>query len=188
MNVSRFSNFHCLAHQTAASLEVANEAFVMQGSLAAMNFPFYSDDLLATMQTFFEQDLLSNSFLGQLPVAANNELFKSKFLSEMYRVLGLQYDYSIDANPQQIMQNHIIQRCLSTQASLGYAGAKTHASLPALVAQTMLDLRYVAYPLMHLIRSKPGADSELKNPGQKHLRDLSPFTELTQIRCISRYA
>ncbi len=161
-------NFSCKVHKFIALLEVINEAFVMQGSLAAMTFPCYSDDLLATMQAFTSQHLYNSAAVGPLPAVADSDTFKWQFLSEMYRVLGLQYDYSVDAHPQQIIQNNVIQRCLATQASLGHAGAITRPSLPAIVARTTLELRYVAYCFIYSLRSKPGSDGELKNPGQSH--------------------
>lgn len=145
---------------------MVNEAFVMQGSLAAMNLPSYNDDLVATMQQFSHQHLYEGMDPATSPMLAEVDLFKSHFLSEVYRVLGLQYDYSVDAHPQQIIQNQVMQKCLATQASLGYAGRSGHPSLPSIVAQATLDLRHAAYSHMYASRAKPGSDGELKNPGQ----------------------
>ena len=138
----------------------------MQASLTAMNFSFYHciDDLLAMMQSFFNRRLYSRAVLEALPAGAENDAFKWFFLSEMYRVLGLQFDY--DTHPQQILQSNTIQRCLSTQASLGYAGASRRPSLSAIVAQTTLDLRYVAYAYLAATKSKGGSDSDAYKPGQ----------------------
>jgi hypothetical protein len=147
-----------------------NEAFVMQGSLAAMNFPSYSDDLVATMQQFSHQHLYKGSDLAASPKLVEIDAFKSHFLSEVYRVLGLQYDYSVDVHPQQIIQNQVIQKCLATQASLGYAGRISRPSLSSVVAQATLDLRHAAYSHIYVSRAKPGADGELKNPGQLRVR------------------
>lgn len=138
----------------------------MHGSLAAMTFPSYNDDILATMQGFANQHLYVGTALESLPAVGDNSTFSWHFLSEMYRVLGLQYDYSVDTTPPQIIHNVMLQRCLSTQAALGYAGANTRSSLPAAVAQTTLDLKYVAYAFIYSIKSKQGPDDELKNPGQ----------------------
>ena len=154
------------AYRLIALLEVVNEAFVMQGSLAALTFPFYSDDLQTTMQAFASQHLYSGAALGPLSALGDSDTFKWHFLTEMYRVLGLQYDYSVDTHPQQIIQNSIIQRCLSTQASLGRAGESQRPSLSAVVAHTTLELRYIGYCLIYVTRGKQGSDGELKNPGQ----------------------
>jgi len=149
---------------------VINEAFVMQGSLAAMNMPSYNDDLVATMQQFSHQHLYKGVDLATSPRLVEIDVFKSHFLSEVYRVLGLQYDYSVDVHPQQIIQNQMIQKCLATQVSLGYAGRSVRPSLSSVVAQTTLDLRHAAYSHMYVSRAKPGSESELKNPGQLLMR------------------
>ncbi len=149
-----------------AILEVVNESFVMQGSLAAMNLPSYNDDLVATMQQFSNQHLYEGVDLANSPRLAEISVFKSHFLSEVYRVLGLQYDYSVDNHPQQIIQNQVIQKCLATQVSLGYAGRSGRPSLSSVVAQATLDLRHAAYSHMYVSRAKLGSDGELKNPGQ----------------------
>ena len=162
----RSRHCECLTHKSKASLEIVNEGLVMQGSLAAMTNPSHSDDLLATIQAFANQHLYIDALAGSLPALADSDTFKSHFLSEMYRVLGLQYDYSVDSHPQQIIQNTLIQKCLSIQASVGLAGISKRPSLPSIVAQTTLELRHVAYTYLLATRSKPGTDSELKNPGQ----------------------
>lgn len=153
------------AHVKVAILEVVNEAFVMQGSLAAMNLPGYNDDLIATMQQFSQQHLYKGVDIATSPRLAEIDVFKSHFLSEVYRVLGLQYDYSVDAHPQQIIQNQVIQKCLATQTSLGYAGRSNRPSLSAVVAQVTLDIRHAAYSYMCVKMAKPGSDGDLKNPG-----------------------
>ena len=142
------------------------EAFVMQASLTAMNSSFYHciDDLLAVLQAFVSRRMYSSAILEALPASADSDAFKWYFLSEMYRVLGLQFDY--DTHPQQILQNNLIQRCLSTQASLGYAGASMRPSLSAIVAQTILDLRYVAYAYLAATKAKVGPDTDANKPGQ----------------------
>lgn len=137
----------------------------MQGSLAAMHFSNYNDDLLATMQAFSTEHLYRAADLESLSALADGDNFKWHFLSELYRVLGLHHDYSVDTHPHTIYQNQVIQRCLSTQASLGYSGASMRPSLSASVAQTTLDLRYVASGLLYAGRSRPGTEGELKNQG-----------------------
>ncbi|KAL6717958.1 Mediator of RNA polymerase II transcription subunit 16 [Lecanora helva] len=133
-----------------------------------MAVPSYSDDLLATMQAFATQHLYLDGVAGSLPALAHNETFKWHYLSEMFRVLGLQYDYSIDPQPQQIFQNNLIQKCLSTQASISATKVDKRLSIPALVAQTTLELRHVAYAYILASKGKPGSDSELKNPESVH--------------------
>ena len=162
----RFRACDCLTYKSKVSLEIINEGLVMQGSLAAMTNPSHSDDLLATMQAFANQHLYLDALAGSLPALADGDMFKSHYLSEMYRVLGLQYDYSVDPHPQQIIQNTLIQKCLSIQTSLGLAGISKRPSLPSIVAQTTLELRHAAYTYLLATRNKPGTDSELKNPGQ----------------------
>ena len=149
-----------------ALLEVANEAFVMQNSLASMASPIYSDDLLSTMQAFESQHLYKAVTLVPPPSEADSDTFKWRFLSEMYRVLGLHVDYSIDAHPQQIINNGAMQRCMGIQASLGWEGASLRPSLPALVAQTALELKHSAYAVMALMRLKPGYDTDSIKLGQ----------------------
>lgn len=161
---------HC-NHTTSYShslafLEVVNEGFVMQGSLAALSSVSYNDDLLATLKLFESQHLTAGSDLVILPALSDRDTFTFRFLSETYRILGLHYDYSIDSQPQHIVSNQILQRCLNTQASLAYRGASIRPSLSGSVAQIILDLRYVAFVLVCIARSKPGSDADLKNPGQ----------------------
>ena len=154
-----------LAHRTLALLEVVNEAFVMQATLAALNVLKYNDDLVATMQNFASQQLYNGAFIETLPAVVPSDAFKWHFLNEVSRVLGFHYDYCFDPQPQQMLQNGVIQHCLSTQASLGYAGMYKPPSISSMVAQTTLDLRYAAICFLGSMRSKTGPDSELKNPG-----------------------
>lgn len=149
---------------------MVNEAFVMQGSLAAMSVPSYSDDLIATMQQFSNRHLYDGQDLAIPAVLAETGEFKSHFLSEVYRVLGLQHDYSVDPHPQQIIQNQVIQKCLGTQASLGFAGMRGRTSLSSVVAQLTLDLRHTAFSYLFVSKGKMTPDGELKNPGQSRQR------------------
>ena len=141
----------------AETLEAVNEAFVLQGSLAILNPITYSDDLLATLETFTSQHLFQETLQGN-PA----ESFKWRFLSEVYRLLGLQYDYSLNAQDNSLLKAAVIQRCLSLQASLGFNGTRNvPPSLSSQVAQSILDLRFVAYALMMAKKSrtegKPGS-------------------------------
>ena len=148
----------------------------MQGSLATMNSQSYNDDLLATMQTFASQHLYASAALEPLPVMGDHNMFNWNFLSEMYRVLGLQCDYSINTGLQHIISNGPIHRCLSTQAALGYAGSATRPSLSSIVAQTTLNLRYVALAFVLSKKTKPGTDDdELKNPGRSCKKCLRTY-------------
>ena len=134
----------------AETLEAVNEAFVLQGSLAILNPITYSDDLLATLETFTTHHLFQDTL--QCNPA---ESFKWRFLSEVYRLLGLQYDYSLNAQDNSLLKAAVIQRCLSLQASLGFNGTRNvPPSLSSQVAQCILDLRFIAYALMMAKKSR----------------------------------
>ena len=146
-----------LSLSQADNLEAMNEAFVLQGSLAVLNLGTCSDDLLATLNTFTSQHVFQDTDLGN-----SADMFKWRFLSEVYRLLGLQYDYSVNANYETLVRNTLIQRCLSLQASLGFHGTRNvPPTLPSQVAQTILDLRFVAYAIMMTESMKPTSEGEL---------------------------
>ena len=93
------------------------------------------------------------------------------FLSEMYRVLGTNVDYALDSNMEALFRNQMIQRFLSMQVSLSYAGEDKYRSLPAKIAWTILNLRFIALCFTFVFK-KPagpgpsGAESDPKQPGK----------------------
>ena len=142
-----------------------------------------SDDCLATMQAF------SNQFLEHRPqpglALANSTNFSSYFLSEFCRILAFPIDYSADAQQSSLISNQYIQRLLSAQAALGFTGEYSPPSLPARVAYTIMNLRYIATSLYTFLRGKPPIESELKNPGKinkQRSEDVSLTHPLTSLQ------
>ena len=124
-----------------------------------------SDDCLATMQAFSNQFLEHQINPGL--ALANNDYFSSHFLSEFCRILEFPIDYSADAQHGAILQNQYIQRLLSAQTALGYAGDYSLRPHAARLAHTILNMKYLATNLATLLRGKP-AESELRNPGMTY--------------------
>jgi hypothetical protein len=153
-----------LTDNATALIRAATTAFVLQYSIACFSHGSHHDDLLAIMQLFLIQhsSLCSQYGLTQSSV-------ERTFLVEVYRVLGVNIDHSIDAQAEQLFRNQMIQRCLSMQLSLSYQGEGKHRSLPAKVAWTFLNLRYTSLMFAWALKkpsSGPGADNEAKNPGE----------------------
>lgn len=147
-------------------MELINEALVMQSSLASLNQPSHVDDIIATLQLFSNQYLNSQTHLSQPPTLTDCNTFRSHYLSELYRLVGLHLDYTGDAPLHQLITSSIIQRCLSVQAALGYAGDIGGRSLSAIVAWTMLNTRSIALAFIQLVSKKPaGGENELGKPG-----------------------
>lgn len=94
-----------------------------------------NDDLLAVMQLFSNR--ISDS---QVHVELSGS-FEHVFLSEIYRHLNVNADHSMDPQHDKLFRQTIIQRCLSVQASLGYKGERSHRTLTAKLAWTVLNLR-----------------------------------------------
>lgn len=160
---------------------MVNAAFVKQYAVASMSGT-PSDDCLATMQAF------SNQFLEHRPqpglALTNSTNFSSHFLSEFCRILAFPIDYSADAQQSSIISNQYIQRLLSAQAALGFAGEYNSPSLPARVAHTIMSLRYIATSLYTFLRGKSPTESELKNPGKintQRSEDVSLTHSLTSL-------
>jgi len=87
----------------------------------------------------------------------------------MYRVLGTNVDYALDPNAELLFRNPMIQRFLSMQVSLSYAGEGNHRSLPAKLAWTVLNLRFIGMCFTIVLSRKPigppGTENEFKKPG-----------------------
>lgn len=159
-----------------ARLEVIVEAFVMQSSVASLN-NLNNEDIVAALQAFSNQYLLDQVQAGHPPTLLVPDTFKSHFLSELYRTIGVHVDYSIDPQLQKVLQsNHglTLQRCLSVQAALGYAGGSHRPSLSAILAWTILNVRSIVMVYMGFISSrKPGVENELSKPGMPKIMGSS---------------
>lgn len=156
----------CLLTYTAR-IEVIVEAFVMQSSVASLN-NLNNEDIVAALQAFSNQYLVREAQAGHSPTLFNPDTFKSHFLSELYRTIGVHADYSIDPQMQQLLQSNqglILQRILSVQAALGHAGGSHLPSLSAILAWTILNIRSVVMVFMGTISRKPGVENELGKPG-----------------------
>jgi mediator of RNA polymerase II transcription subunit 16 len=147
-----------------AMIGAAIVAFVLQYSIACFSNGNHHDDLLAIMQLFLIQH---SSLCSQHELAEGS--VERTFLFEVYRVLGVNIDHSIDPQVDQLFRNQMIQRCLSMQMSLSYRGESKHLSLPAKVASTFLTLRYVSLIFAWAFKKPPGVpgtDSDVMNPGR----------------------
>lgn len=150
-----------------ARLELIAEAFVMQSSVASLN-NLNNEDIVAALQAFSNQYLHGQAQAGHPPTLFSADTFKSHFLSELYRTIGVHVDYSIDPQLQQLLQSNqglILQRCLSVQAALGYAGGSHRPSVSAILAWAFLNIRSVVMVFMGTISRKPGVENELGKPG-----------------------
>lgn len=154
--------FKC-AHPSPDIVEAATRAFVLQFSIACTSHGNHTDDLLAVMQSFLKHR--SDDWTEQGLLLGNLE---ELFLGDIYRVLGVNIDHSIDPQPEQLFRNQLIQRCLSMQMSLGYFGERQHRSLPAKVALIILNLRFTSLMLAYSFKKSnvPGTDSDYKKPGK----------------------
>ena len=154
-----------IADWRIATVEATTEAFVLQFSIASTNHGNQQDDLLAVMQLFLRQ----HGFEPTQPGSTASSSVEHNFLSEMYRVLGTNVDYALDSGPELLFRNQMIQRFLSMQVSLSYAGEEKHRSLPAKIAWTILNLKFVAMCFTIAFSKKligpPGTENEPKKPG-----------------------
>ena len=146
----------------------------MQSSVASLN-NLSNEDLVAALQAFSNQYLHSQVPAGDAPTLFNPNDFKSHFLSELYRTIGVRVDYSIDPQLQQLLQSNqglTLQRCLSVQAALGYAGGSHRPSLSAILAWTILNVRSIVMVSVGTMSRKPGVESELNRPGMSDYKIL----------------
>jgi hypothetical protein len=146
-------------------IESMIEAFVLQSLIASTNLGNQQDDLLVVMQLFSKQ----HGFEPTQPNATATNSVEHTFLSEMYRVLGTNVDYARDSNPDLLFRNPMIQRLLSMQVSLSYAGEGKYRSLPAKTAWTILNMRFIALCFTFVFKKPPGppgTESEPKRPGR----------------------
>lgn len=124
-----------------------------------------NDDLLAVIQLF--RNRLSDPQVN----ARHSGSFEHVFLSEIYRHLNVNADHSMDPQHDKLFRQTIIQRCLSVQASLGYKGERSHRTLTAKLAWTVLNLRMTSmtFAIAFNKGGGPGAagggETDLGKPG-----------------------
>ena len=143
----------------------------MQSSVASLN-NLNNEDVIAALQTFSNQHLHSPVQVGDPPTLFNPDTFKTHFLSELYRTVGVRVDYSIDPQLQQLLSSNqglTLQRCLSVQAALTYAGGCDRPSLSASLAWTILNIRSVVIVSVGTMSRKPGVENELSKPGMHRI-------------------
>ncbi|KAL8701035.1 MAG: hypothetical protein Q9224_000687 [Gallowayella concinna] len=122
-------------------------ASLMQFNMACGGYGNHHDDLSAAMQVFQQQHLKDHPQQG--------EDFTHTFLSDMYRILQLNIDYSGDTKTEVYLKNVLHQKTLSMQLSLGYRGEQEHRTLSSKVAFAILQLRWAA--LTFAMGLKPNA-------------------------------
>lgn len=153
----------CRTNFSLAIIKEATGAFILQFLIACTNPGNHHDDLLAIMQLFLNQHPDN-----WMPVGEAQTSIEVTFLNDIYRILGVHFDYFVDSPPQQLFKNQMTQRCLSMQMSLGFRGERKHRSIPAKVAWTLLNIRCAALIFTFAFknpRNAPGSEGEAKNPG-----------------------
>lgn len=154
-----------------ARLEVILEAFVMQSTVASLNI-INNEDIVAALQAFLNQYLHGQAHAAHTTTLFNPDTFKSHFMSELYRTIGVRVDYSIEPQMQQLLMSNqglILQRCLSFQAALGYAEGSHRPSLSANLAWAILNIRSICLVFFGAISRKQGVESELGKPDTIHV-------------------
>ncbi|KAI4283090.1 MAG: hypothetical protein L6R38_002443 [Xanthoria sp. 2 TBL-2021] len=119
----------------------------MQFNMSCIGYAIYYDDLSALMQNFQKQHLKN-----RLKEAQD---FVHVFLSDMYRILQLNVDYSGDIKIENYLKNGLHQRTLSMQLSLGYQGEEQHRTLPSKIAFAILQLRWAALTFLVGLKQNP---------------------------------
>lgn len=102
-------------------------------------------------------------------------------LSEVYRVLGVNVDYSAEPQQDKLFRNPMIRGCLSLQASFGFRGVQKQQTLTAKIASTTLNLRLATQTLTFMFNNiiKPNSagssgESDLAKPGTSSERNKAP--------------
>lgn len=152
-----------IANASAALVQAATMAFVRQNSIACSSHGHH-DDLLAIMRLFLTQ----HSTLCTSHESTESSVERT-FLVEIYRVLEVNVDHAINAQPEQLFRNNLIQRCLAMQMSLCYEGERKHRKLPGKVAWTFLNLRYASLTFAWAFKKPsgaPGAERDIMKPGE----------------------
>ncbi|KAL9104109.1 MAG: hypothetical protein Q9163_000911 [Psora crenata] len=148
-----------------AFLEIVNEAFITQLSIASRAVAGCTEDVLSTAQLFASQ-YLNLQMQNFAPSLGNSSTFNRRLLSGIYRILGVSLDHAIDAQQDQSYKNAYFQRCLGVQASLGFLGEFTLRPTEGIIAVVMFSLRYFSIVLSYITTKKAdGSESEfLKKP------------------------
>ena len=168
-------------------IELIIEAFVMQSSVASLS-NVNNEDIVAALQAFSIQYLHGQAQAGHSPTLFNPDTFKSHFLSELYRTIGVHVDYSLDSQMAQLLQSSqglLLQRCLSVQAALGYAGGSHRPSLSSILAWAILSIRSLVMVFMGTISRKPGMENELGKPGRLRMPDSIAERQLSRAQRLS---
>lgn len=150
------------------------EAFVMQCTYVGTTQLNYAEDVYFALQIFTNQYLVSQVQTGGLPFLAYRDNFCAHLSGEMFRMLDIDLDHSMDTQPDAAFRKFNLQRCLNLQASLGFYGTHVRRSLPGLVAWTILNSRFCAIFFATSCVPKPpnapkppsGADFNIKSPGR----------------------
>lgn len=170
----------CLLTYTAR-LEVILEAFVMQSSVASLN-GLNNEDIVVALQAFSSRYLHGQAKEGHTPSLSDPDTFKSYFLSELYRTIGVHVDYSMDPQLQLLLQSNqglTLQRCLSVQAALGYAGGSHRPLLPSILAWTLLNIRSIVMVFMGTMSRRSGVENEFSKSGTPKIPEKIAERRLT---------
>lgn len=137
--------------------------------------PFFIDDLLAAMQIFVIQYLNNQTDCDAVPSLSMKSSFDRRFMSEIYRILGVRIDHSMESQPDQLFRTLLVQRVLSIQAAFGYSGLGEQRSLTGNVAWATLNIRCISLSIAWACqKSKPHTENGLKHPGMNLFVELVP--------------
>ncbi|KAL9130982.1 MAG: hypothetical protein Q9217_000971 [Psora testacea] len=152
-------------------LEIVNEAFVTQLSIASRAYTSCTEDVLSAVQLFTSQYINLQMQLQFAPSLANSSTFNRRLLSGMYRILGVGLDHAMDTQPDQSYKNTYFQRCLGVQASLGFPGDVSLRPTEGIVALVMLSLRLFSIVLSYASTRKGNeqVSEALRKPGERIL-------------------
>ncbi|KAL8643791.1 MAG: hypothetical protein Q9226_008118 [Calogaya cf. arnoldii] len=155
-------------------IEAVAEACLMQFNMSCAGYGNYHDDLSAVMQNFQKQ------YLKDRPKEAQNYIHR--FLSDMYRILQLNVDYSSEVKIEHYLKNVLHQKALSIQLSLGYQGEQQHRTLPSKLAFATLQLRWAALTLLMGLKPNPttilSAEAEFNRTGTRSLFHMDVLCSL----------
>lgn len=149
-----------------------NQAFVAQCYIETLTqTTFFIDDLLATMQLFATQFLETQTEWDVVPTLSGKSSFDERFMNEIYRILDVKTDHSMETNPDPLFKTPLVQRVLSIHATLGFSGVRMYRSVASNLAWATLNIRYLSVAFVFACQKKSAPDSELRNPGRKMLVD-----------------
>ncbi|KZF26413.1 hypothetical protein L228DRAFT_257858 [Xylona heveae TC161] len=95
--------------------------------------------------------------------------FQHAFLSEIFRALAINADWSFDNIQDKLFRNNVMHRCLSMQGILGFRGEHANKSLTAKLARAALNLRITSFSFIFALNNaaRPGStggDTEAAMP------------------------